>query len=120
MNNKDKLMYITPREILNDSTISNDSRTYKYTHGYSVVATSTTDSDSDGYAEYVLSDFTSEETLNIKQPRIYFGLETNSTIMTNTNFGKEYDYPITASKNEENIYFLSCFVRSYSVGMWWQ
>ena len=101
---KDKLMYITPREILNDSTISYNNRTLKYTHGYSVVATSAVDGDSDGYAEYILSDFTNHEKLNIKEPRIYFGLETNSTIMTNTKFGKEYDYPITASKNEENIY----------------
>lgn len=104
VNNVDKLMYITPREILNDSTISNDSRTYKYTHGYSVVATSTTDSDSDGYAEYILSDFTSGEDLNIKQPRIYFGLETNNSIITNTEYGKEFDYPTTPSKNETNTY----------------
>lgn len=104
VNNVDKLMYITPREILNDSTISNDSRTYKYTHGYSVVATSTTDSDSDGYAEYILSDFTNGENLNIKQPRIYFGLETDNSIITNTEYGKEYDYPTTPSKNETNTY----------------
>ena len=101
---KDKLMYITPREILNDSTISYNNRTLKYTHGYSVVASSTTDGDADGFAEYIVSDFTSEEKLKIKEPRIYFGLQTNSTIMVNTEFGKEYDYPITASKNEENIY----------------
>ncbi len=104
VNNTDKLMYITPREILNDTTISNDSRTYKYTHGYSVVATSTTDSDSDGYAEYILSDFTNGENLNIKQPRIYFGLETDNSIITNTEYGKEYDYPTTPSKNETNTY----------------
>ena len=101
---KDKLMYITPREILNDSTISYNNRTLKYTHGYSLVASSTTDGDADGFAEYILSDFTSEEKLKIKEPRIYFGLQTNSTIMVDTEFGKEYDYPITASKNEENIY----------------
>ena len=103
-NNTDKLMYITPREILNDSTISNDSRTYKYTHGYSVVATSTTDSDADGYAEYILSDFTNQEVLNIKEPRIYFGVETDNSIITNTSYGEEYDYPTTPSKNETNIY----------------
>ena len=103
-NNADKLMYITPREILNDSTISNDSRTYKYTHGYSVVATSTTDSDADGYAEYILSDFTNQEILNIKEPRIYFGVETDNSIITNTSYGEEYDYPTTPSKNETNIY----------------
>lgn len=104
VNNSDKLVYITPREILNDSTISYNNRTFKYTHGYSAVVSSATDSDLDGYAEYILSDFTSEDVLNIKEPRIYYGLETNSTIMVNTNFGKEYDYPITATTNEENVY----------------
>ena len=104
VNNANKLMYITPREILNDSTISNDSRTYKYTHGYSVVATSTTDSDADGYAEYILSDFTNQDVLKIKEPRIYFGLETDNSIITNTSYGKEYDYPTTPSKNETNTY----------------
>ncbi len=101
---EDRLFYITPREILNDSTISYNNKTLKYTHGYSAVVSSTEDNDSDGYPEYILSDFTSENVLNIKQPRIYFGLQTNSTIMTNTSFGKEYDYPITPSTNQENIY----------------
>ena len=104
VNGEDKLMYITPREILNDSTISNDSRTFKYTHGYSVIASSTIDEDSNGYAEYLLSDFSSENVLNIKEPRIYFGLQTNNTIITNSDFGKEYDYPTTPSKNQENSY----------------
>ena len=45
-----------------------------------------------------------ESVVDITEPRIYFGLQTNSTIMVNTEFGKEYDYPITASKNEENVY----------------
>lgn len=101
---KDKLLYITPREILNDSTISYNNRTLKYTHGYSAVVSSAEDSDTDGYAEYILSDFNTENALNIKQPRIYFGLQTNSTIMTNTSFGKEYDYPKSPSTNEENVY----------------
>lgn len=104
INNEDKLVYITPREILNDSTISYNNRTFKYTHGYSAIVSSANDSDLDGYAEYIVSDFKSEDILNIKEPRIYFGLETNSAIMTNTSFGKEYDYPITATTNEENVY----------------
>ena len=104
VNNKERLLYITPREILNDSTISYNNRTLKYTHGYSAVVSSATDSDDDGYAEYILSDFSSQNILNIKEPRIYFGLETNSTIMVNTRYGKEYDYPITASTYEENVY----------------
>ena len=97
-------MYITPREILNDSTISYNNRTLKYTHGYSAVVSSATDSDNDGYAEYILSDFSNDSDLNINQPRIYFGLKTDSTIMTNTSYGKEYDYPITASTYEEYLY----------------
>lgn len=101
---KEKLVYFTPREILNDSTISYNNRTLKYTHGYSAVVSSASDSDEDGYAEYLLSDFSSEDALNIKEPRIYFGLETNSTIIVNTSFGKEYDYPITASTYNENVY----------------
>ena len=56
-------MYITPREILNDSTISYNNRTLKYTHGYSAVVSSATDSDNDGYAEYILS----EEDFNKKK-----------------------------------------------------
>ncbi len=101
---ENKLVYITPREILNDSTISYNNRTFKYTHGYSAVVSTATDSDADGYAEYILSDFTSEDVLNIKEPRIYYGLQTDSTIMVNTSFGKEYDYPITATTNEEYTY----------------
>lgn len=101
---KDRLVYITPREILNDSTISYNNKTFKYTHGYSAVVSSAEDNDTDGYAEYILSDFNTENVLNIKQPRIYFGLQTNSTIMTNTSFGKEYDYPKSPSTNEENVY----------------
>ena len=101
---KDTLMYITPREILNDSTISYNYRTFRNTHGYSLVANTTLDNDLDGYAEYILSDFTNQDKLNIKEPRIYFGLQTDSTIMTDTEFGKELDYPLTASKNEETVY----------------
>ncbi len=99
-----ELVYITPREILTDNTISYNNKSLKYTHGYSAVVSSATDVDESGYAKYILSDFTSEDVLNIKEPRIYFGLQTNSTIKTNTSFGKEYDYPITASKYEENTY----------------
>lgn len=104
VNGSKELLYITPREILTDNTISYNNKSLKYTHGYSAVVSSATDVDENGYAKYILSDFTSQDVLNIKEPRIYFGLQTNSTIKTNTSFGKEYDYPITASKYEENTY----------------
>lgn len=104
INGSNELVYITPREILTDNTISYNNKSLKYTHGYSAVVNSATDTDEAGYAKYILSDFTSQDILKIKEPRIYFGLQTNSTIKTNTSFGKEYDYPITASKYEENVY----------------
>ena len=100
----ENLYYVTPREVLNDSTVSYENKTYKYTHGYSAYVTSVTDSDNDGYAEYILSDTKQDGDYNISQPRIYFGLNTNYTIMTNTDFGKEYDYPITNSTFGENVY----------------
>lgn len=99
-----KLIYLTPREILSNFNMSYNNRTFKYTHGYSAVISSASKTDENGYAQYVLSDFTDEEMANIKEPRIYFGLETNSTIVTNSNFGKEYDYPITATTYIENEY----------------
>lgn len=104
LNNQNQLVYITPREILTDSSISYNNKTLKYTHGYSAVVSSAIDSDNDGYAEYILSDFKSDDVMNIQEPRIYFGLETDSTIMTNTKFGNEYDFPITATTNTENVY----------------
>lgn len=104
IDNQDKLVYITPREILNDSTISYNKRTLSYTHGYSAVISSATTPDEDGYINYITSDFSSDNVMNIKQPRIYFGLQTNSTIMTNTKYGEEFDYPLTASTSKGFTY----------------
>ena len=44
---------------------------------------------------------------SIKETRIYFGLETNDTVVTNSKNKKEFDYPIvnsTKAENTENIY----------------
>lgn len=97
------LAYLTPREILSNSSMSYNNRTFKYTHGYSAVITSASQTDENGFVKYLVSDFDDKES-TIKQPRIYFGLETNSTIITNSEFGKEYDYPITATEFVENEY----------------
>ena len=99
-----KMVYLTPREILSNYNMSYNNRTFKYTHGFSLVMNSASHTDENGYAKYLLSDFTSQEAANIKEPRIYFGLETNSMIATNSKFGKEYDYPITATNYVENEY----------------
>lgn len=98
-----ELVYLTPREILSNSSMSYNNRTFKYTHGYSSIISSVSQTDENGFIKYIVSDF-GDEISNIKQPRIYFGLETNSTIITNSNFGKEYDYPINATEFVENEY----------------
>ncbi len=104
INGKNQAVYITPREILSDD-MSYNNRTLKYTHGYSVIINSASDGDHNGYAEYLLSDFSNAAgDLKITEPRIYFGMDTDSIIATNTDFGKEYDYPITATTYEENVY----------------
>ena len=99
-----KLVYLTPREILSNNNMSYNNRTFKYTHGYSVVANSASSIDENGYTKYILSDFENQDILNISEPRIYFGMETNSTIAVNSNYEKEYDYPITATNYVENEY----------------
>ena len=105
INSESKNIYITPREINSADSGSYTNKTYKFTHGYSAVVNSVNDNDGDGYAEYLSNDYSTEhDPLKIKEPRIYFGLNANSIIAVNTNFGKEYDYPITATTNAENIY----------------
>lgn len=101
---KKELVYITPREILTDNTVSYNNKSLRFTHGYSMVVNSANSIDSKGYIKYILSDFQNEKIMGIKQPRIYFGLKTDSTIRTNTSFGKEYDYPLTPTTNSENTY----------------
>jgi len=102
--NQDTLAYLTPREILPESAKSYRNRTYKYTHGYSMIINKANDADSDGYMDYILSDFQGEKQLGIEQPRIYYGLETNSTIVVNSPEGKEYDYPQSETEFAENVY----------------
>lgn len=100
---KNRLMYLTPRQILADSDMSYNNKTFKYTHGYSIIKSSVSNFNKNGYIEYYNSDVL-DENLNISQPRIYYGTGENNILVTNSKYGKEYDYPITATKNEDNIY----------------
>ncbi|MGN1299220.1 MAG: UPF0182 family protein [Candidatus Scatovivens sp.] len=101
--NTKKLTYLTPRQILTDSNRSYNNKTFEYTHGYSMVLSSINEFDKNGYIKYYNSDIT-DENLNIQQPRIYFGTGENSIIVTNSKYGKEFDYPISLTINEENCY----------------
>lgn len=104
-NYNNSLQYVTPREILTSGTISNTSKIYEYTHGYSTIITSAVDTDEYGNVKYIQSDFDSKNnSIKITEPRIYFGLQTRDNIIVNTNNQEEYDYPITTTTNATNHY----------------
>ncbi len=98
---KKELVYITPREIDNHTATYNN-KTYEYTHGYGVILTSAADLTQSGNLYHVQKGFQEEQAVTITEPRIYFGLQTNDTVVTNTTNKKEFDYPILDSKNADN------------------
>ena len=102
---KDLLIYITPREIVSNSTRTYSSKTYEYTHGFGVIINSATDTAESGLSEYIQKNFNMKDSkIEIVEPRIYFGLQTNHAIIVNVEDKIEYDYPLTGNKYEENTY----------------
>lgn len=105
INGEEQLVYISPREIVSSGDRTYNNKTYEYTHGFGTVVTSATSTDTTGNIKYIQKDFSTEnQIINITQPRIYFGLETNNTIVTNTENKSEFDYPTTTSQNAEYEY----------------
>ena len=99
---KKQLVYVSPREIEN-STISYNNKTYEYTHGIGQIVTSATQVSEDGNVQYLQKDISGKDNISeIKEPRIYYGLETNSIVVTNTKNKEEYDY--TDSNGTEHTY----------------
>lgn len=101
---KQRLVYLTPREISNqNATYSN--KTYQYTHGYGSIITMAGKTDEYGNLINIQKDLeTSENVVDIKEPRIYFGLETNNAIVINSK-KTELDYPISEEmENKEYTY----------------
>lgn len=102
INEKEQLVYVTPREIEN-TALSYNNKTYEYTHGIGQIVASATSVTEDGNVQYLQKDIRGEDNIyEITEPRIYYGLETNSTVVTNTKDKTEYDY--TDSKGVEHIY----------------
>lgn len=102
---KQKLVYVSPREISSANGTYNN-QTYEYTHGYGVVITDATETDSNGNLKKLQKNYESSENdiVTITEPRIYFGLETNNNIVTNSKNRNEFDYPISTTENAENVY----------------
>lgn len=102
INGEKTLVYITPREIASKENSYSNS-TYEYTHGYGVIATSVSGTNSAGNLENYQKGFDDND-IKISQPRIYFGLQTNDTIVTNSKNKEEFDYPVSEGDNETNNY----------------
>ena len=92
INGQLQTVYIAPREITSSGrTYTN--KTYEYTHGMGLIIASASQSTETGNVQYVQKEISgSDETINISEPRIYFGLETNDIIATNAKNIQEYDY----------------------------
>ena len=107
INGKEQLVYISPREILS-STGTYNNKTYEYTHGYSAIVTSASTTDTNGNLNHIQKGFNkSDDVLPVTEPRIYFGMQTNDTVVVNSKDKKEFDYPIldsTTAENAENVY----------------
>lgn len=102
INNKKTLVYVTPREVVSNKN-SYTNATYEYTHGYGVVVTSASDTNSTGDLVNLQKGFSNDgNVINIKNPRIYFGLETNKTIVTNSKNKNEFDYPKNENSDLDN------------------
>ena len=102
LDDEEKLVYISPREISSTNTTYN-SKTYEYTHGYGIIATSATETKENGSLNHIQKNFEPNEVIEINEPRIYYGMQTNNVAVTNTTNKKEFDY-IDVDKNIENSY----------------
>lgn len=99
---KSQLVYVSPREIENFG-ISYNNKTYEYTHGIGQIVASATNVTEDGNIKYLQKEISGADNIyEISEPRIYYGLETNSTAVTNTKNKTEYDY--TDDDGIEHIY----------------
>ena len=103
--NENAYDYLTTREMDDkDKTLTN--KIYKYTHGNFGILTSSSKVNKNGYLLNVSEKFEGQE-LNgtkIKEPRLYYGENTNSNAIVNTKDIKEYDYPTSTLTNKENNY----------------
>ena len=92
--NQEKLAYIAPREIAEQS-ISYNNKTYELTHGIGQIIVDANKTSEEGNIQYIQKEIDDNQ-------RIYYGLETNSIVVTNTKNKEEYDY--TDSEGEEYTY----------------
>ncbi len=92
IDNEDKIVYISPREIANKEKSYNN-KTYEYTHSQGVVIASASSTTQTGTIQYIQKDISGDDDkIKITEPRMYFGLESHDLIATNVEGKQEYDY----------------------------
>ena len=103
---QDTAVYVSPREVVSSSdTNTYSNKTYEYTHGYGSILSYSSKVSENGNVSYVQKSFdSSDKKVAVSEPRIYFGTETNNTIITNTNGKTEFDYPINSTTSAEYTY----------------
>jgi len=105
INGRKTPVYITPRELATSGSRTYTNKRYQYTHGYGIVATSVNEADELGNVKNIQSSFDMvENKIYIKEPRIYYGMTTNDTVIVNPSKDSEFDYPITTTSYKENAY----------------
>lgn len=105
INGEKTLVYVSPREILSNETRTYNSKTYEYTHGYGIIISSASKTEGTGHLDYIKTGFIeTDDGVILTQPRIYFGMQTNTSIVINKDKTEEYDYPLTSTTNSYNSY----------------
>ena len=105
INGQKTLAYISPREIISNETRTFNNKTYEYTHGYGIIASSASETSESGGLKYLKNNFVNNDNvLKLIEPRIYFGLQTNEIISINVQNEIEYDYPLSSTENRYNTY----------------
>ena len=103
--NGNEYEYLTTREMDDkDKTLTN--KIYKYTHGNFGILTSSSKVNENGYLLNTSEKFEGQELngIKIKEPRLYYGNNTNTYGVVGGKDMKEYDYPTSTLTNKENIY----------------
>lgn len=99
--------FLSAREI-DEADISNTwlNTHLKYTHGYGITLSRVDEVTGSGQPDMMISNIPPEsqvEEIQIKEPGIYFGENTNNYILVNTD-EKEFDYPDGETNNKYTIY----------------
>jgi uncharacterized membrane protein (UPF0182 family) len=99
----ERQIMLSARE-LDIEKLATDARTWTnerlvYTHGYGITAVPVDGVTSQGQPDYLVSGINREARLPVEEPRIYFGEETDTYVITGTDT-EEFDYPLGESSEQ--------------------